>query len=72
MDKATATRNHSLERTSPLGGTFIGTCMTCGRTGLLAVAATEPCDATVGMTDDEADALLVKAVRKGDHGKGSH
>jgi len=48
---------HAIERTSPKGGPFLGTCMRCGRTDLPGSAVAEPCENIAGMTDDEA--LLV-------------
>ena len=51
---------HALERTSPKGGRFIGTCMKCGTPGLtLADAMNDPCENVAGMSDDEA---LIKAI----------
>jgi hypothetical protein len=35
---------HSLERTSPKGGMFIGRCVYCGKEGLLIKAVSEPCE----------------------------
>ena len=37
-------RKHILERTSPKGGPFRGTCVRCGQTELPAVAARALCD----------------------------
>lgn len=50
---------HALNRTSPKGGPFFGTCMKCGRKNLPSSAALEPCDNPSGMTDDEA---LIRAI----------
>jgi hypothetical protein len=51
---------HAIERTSPKGGPFLGTCMRCGRTGLPMSAVTEPCENVAGMTDDE---VLLTAIK---------
>lgn len=34
---------HVLERTSPMGGPFLGTCILCGSKGLTMRQANEPC-----------------------------
>jgi hypothetical protein len=38
-----ATTTHSLERTSPKGGPFVGTCRLCGKEGLTAKEANDFC-----------------------------
>lgn len=48
------TPRHALNRTSPKGQPFIGTCVRCGRTGLTAKRANEECDNPSQMTADEA------------------
>ena len=45
---------HVVNRTSPKGGPFIGTCALCGKTGLPASAALERCENVRGLTRDEA------------------
>ena len=50
---------HALERTSPMGEPFIGTCIKCGRKGLTMRQGFEECDNPSGMTDDEA---LLRAI----------
>lgn len=45
---------HAVERTSPKGGPFIGTCVRCGRTGLTIAEAMRECDNPSGMSQDEA------------------
>jgi hypothetical protein len=52
---------HAIERTSPKGPgqPFIGTCRLCGKTGLPAIAALEPCENIRGLTQDEA---LLEAI----------
>lgn len=36
---------HDIERTSPKGGKFLGTCVNCGAKGLSSVDALKPCPA---------------------------
>ena len=45
---------HAIERTSPMGQKFLGTCMRCGRTNLPMRAVTEECENIAGMSDDDA------------------
>jgi hypothetical protein len=45
---------HHVERTSPKGGPFIGTCRLCGMTGLAASAAREDCENVRGFSVEEA------------------
>ncbi len=45
---------HHVERTSPKGQKFIGTCRLCGKTGLPASAALEDCENVRGLTEEEA------------------
>jgi hypothetical protein len=52
MSKTNAT--HAIERTSPKGGPFIGTCRLCGQTGLRAGDALVICPNPGGVTSDEA------------------
>jgi hypothetical protein len=51
---------HSIERTSPKGQEFFGTCIRCGKKNLPAKAIYEECPNTKGMTSDEALVELVK------------
>lgn len=53
------TRQHSLQRTSPKGGPFIGTCSLCGKTGLTFDDMREECENPRGLSTDEA---VVEAV----------
>ena len=46
---------HHIERTTPKGGPFIGSCLLCGKSGLGLIAAGEDCPNSSGM--DEASAL---------------
>lgn len=45
---------HAIERTSPKGTPFIGTCRLCGKPNLLAKQALEECENVRGLTQDEA------------------
>jgi hypothetical protein len=45
---------HHIERTSPKGQDFIGTCRLCGMRGLKANAALEDCENPRGLTIEEA------------------
>lgn len=46
-DKA---QTHNIERTSPMGEMFVGTCRLCGATGLRASDALLPCANPKGVT----------------------
>lgn len=52
-------RQHSLQRTSPKGGPFIGTCSLCGRPGLTLDAMREECENPRRLSPDEA---VIEAV----------
>lgn len=57
---------HSLERTSPKGGKFIGTCTLCGVAGLTIADSQKDCENVRGLTYDDAvmEAILgPKSVR---------
>lgn len=54
--------NHALERTSPKGGKFIGTCRLCGQRNLPGSAIFEECPNQRGVTQDEA---LVEVITGG-------
>lgn len=59
----TPATKHAIERTSPKGGQFIGTCRLCGKEGLtLGDYFKEECPNPKGVTEDEAllDALEVE------------
>jgi len=51
---------HALERTSPKGGPFVGTCWLCGTPNLKANAACEPCPNHRGMSNAQA---IIAAVQ---------
>jgi hypothetical protein len=53
------TMKHSLERTSPKGQAFIGTCVLCGAPNLALSAAQEDCSNVRGLTDEQA---LIEAI----------
>lgn len=42
---------HSIKRTSPDGAEFVGTCTLCGKPGLKAEDAGEPCEAATGKVE---------------------
>jgi hypothetical protein len=50
---------HSLERTSPKGKPFIGTCTLCGVANLTPNAALQDCENVRGLSQDEA---LIEAI----------
>ena len=54
---------HHVERTSPKGQDFIGTCRLCGMTNLKASAALEDCENVRGLTAEQA---LIEAIRGDD------
>lgn len=56
--------SHSLERTSPKGGPFIGTCTQCGTTDIPLNRMHEKCSNPANLSGDEA---LLLAIRGGDH-----
>ena len=45
---------HHVERTSPKGQAFVGTCRLCGKTDLKMSAALEDCENVRGLTVEEA------------------
>lgn len=53
---------HAIWRTSPKGGPFLGACVRCGRTNLPLAAASEPCENTAGMTNDQALLTVIKPL----------
>lgn len=53
-------RSHSLERTSPKGGPFVGTCRLCGKAGLTISDMSQECENQRGLSQDEA---LVEAIK---------
>lgn len=59
---------HHIERTSPKGQPFIGTCRLCGMTGLKASAALEDCENVRGLSAEEA---LIEAIVGGSEKLGS-
>jgi hypothetical protein len=50
---------HHVERTSPKGQDFIGTCRLCGKPNLKASAALEDCENFRGLSAEEA---LIEAI----------
>lgn len=56
----TPSRMHSLNRTSPKGGPFVGTCALCGKTGLSLTDMKSECENPRGLSADDA---VIEAVR---------
>jgi hypothetical protein len=52
---------HSLERTSPMGGAFVGRCVLCGALGLPSGAALWPCPNPSRKSEDQA---LIDAIER--------
>jgi hypothetical protein len=52
-------RMHSLNRTSPKGHSFVGTCALCGKPNLTISDMNTECENTRGLTQDEA---VVEAI----------
>lgn len=50
-------RYHAIERVSPKGDAFVGTCWQCGKTGLTLADAQESCENVAALT--ETDSLLM-------------
>lgn len=53
---------HSLKRTSPKGGPFIGACINCGKADIPLVRANDDCK---NWTNRTADENLLHAIRGG-------
>lgn len=45
---------HALNRTSPKGAPFVGTCFKCGAENLPMSAVTQPCENVANLTEGEA------------------
>lgn len=52
-------QSHSLNRTSPKGHSFVGTCSLCGKTGLTITDMDTECENIRRLTSDEA---VVEAI----------
>jgi hypothetical protein len=55
---------HHIERTSPKGQDFIGTCILCGKPNLPAKAALEDCENVRGLTVEQAMCEVVQGPEK--------
>lgn len=55
---------HSVERTSPKGQNFVGTCQLCGKEGLTFENMEEPCENPRGLNQDEALLEAINPERK--------
>ena len=51
---------HAIERTSPKGGPFIGTCRLCGLKGLTIGNSQDDCENVRALTEDQA---LIEALK---------
>jgi hypothetical protein len=51
---------HSLRRTSPKGGPFVGVCVLCGKQGLTIAQSQDDCANVLGKTADE---VLLDAIK---------
>ncbi len=58
---------HHVERRSPKGQKFVGTCRLCGKTGLLASAALDDCENVRGLTEEEA---MIESIEGPNYGLG--
>ena len=54
-------RQHSLQRTSPKGGPFVGTCALCGKAGLTLDDMRTECENPRELTADEA---VLEAIQR--------
>lgn len=52
-------KTHLIERTSPYGGKFIGTCRLCGKRGLTLANMEDECENVRDLSEDEA---LIEAI----------
>lgn len=60
----TTSRHHAVNRTSPKGTAFIGTCSQCGQAGLtLAQTMTTECPNQRGLTEAEAVLEVIEEAR---------
>lgn len=57
--RANPSQMHSIERTSPKGQKFVGTCRLCGTPGLTLASMNDECPNQRGLTADEA---LIEAI----------
>lgn len=58
---------HAIERTSPKGTPFVGTCRLCGIPNLPAEAARLECENPRGLTNDESLIETIVGERHGHH-----
>lgn len=60
-------RFHSIERTSPKGGPFIGVCRLCGTPNLSIAASREECPNQRGLTASEvmAETIIPGSIKRG-------
>ncbi len=61
--------NHALNRTSPKGQPFVGTCFKCGMENLPAEAVAWPCENPANLSQGEALLVAVALDRSADDAK---
>jgi hypothetical protein len=54
LGSAVPSQSHAIERTSPKGGPFVGTCRLCGTPNLTFASMVEECPNQRGLTQDQA------------------
>ena len=59
-------QGHAINRTSPKGQKFVGTCMRCGRSGLTLADMNKRCENIAGMSEEEALLNAIDPDRDGD------
>lgn len=60
----TIAKTHAIERTSPKGEPFRGTCYQCGKTDLPMSAALMYCENVARLTEDESIDLAIQGQPK--------
>ncbi|MHC4648246.1 MAG: hypothetical protein ACYTBJ_22530 [Planctomycetota bacterium] len=61
---------HALERTSPFGGPFVGTCILCGKEGVTLKGSTEQCPNPDKVPEDTALLLAIQGPTEDTEGEG--
>jgi len=59
------TQMHSIERTNPKGGKFVGVCTLCGEEGLTTADMNNVCPNPRGVTEDEAVLMALDSALTG-------
>lgn len=60
---------HHIERTSPKGEPFVGTCHLCGKSNLKMSAALDECENVRGLSEDEAMVESVVGPDQSNYGR---